>query len=170
METWRWVAGGAGAECLIILTDRSGGRHLYHQRSAGAAPREITSGEWEIASFEVDAAKRQFYFVANKSYMPERQLYRVALAGGAVQRISPETAGTNQPVWSPDFRHVASQFSSDTMPPELTLIDTAKPGRAPQVTKSPQPEFYAPTWRNPGYFQFPRHIHGLHIPVIITVT
>ncbi|MGF7147621.1 dipeptidyl-peptidase-4 [Sphingomonas zeicaulis] len=154
------VAWAPGDDGLIILTDRDGWLHLYHQRSAGAAPRQITSGEWEIASFEVDAAKRQLYFVANKSYIPERQLYRVALAGGAVQRISPETAGTNQPVWSPDFRHVASQFSSDTMPPELTMIDTAKPGRATQVTKSPQPEFYAQTWSNTGYVEFPSHVDG----------
>ncbi|AHE54012.1 S9 family peptidase [Sphingomonas sanxanigenens] len=154
------VAWAPGDDGLIILTDRDGWLHLYHQRSAGAAPRQITSGEWEIASFEVDAAKRQLYFVANKSYIPERQLYRVAVAGGAVQRISPETAGTNQPVWSPDFRHVASQFSSDTMPPELTMIDTAKPGRATQVTRSPQPEFYAQTWSNTGYVEFPSHVDG----------
>ena len=154
------VAWAPGDDGLIILTDRDGWLHLYHQRSAGGAPRQITSGEWEIASFEVDAAKRQLYFVANKSYIPERQLYRVALAGGAVQRISPETAGTNQPVWSPDFRHVASQFSSDTMPPELTMIETAKPGRATQVTRSPQPEFYAQTWANTGYVEFPSHVDG----------
>ena len=154
------VAWAPGDDGLIILTDRDGWLHLYHQRTAGTAPRQITSGEWEIASFEVDAARRQLYFVANKSYIPERQLYRVALAGGTVQRISPETAGTNQPVWSPDFRHVASQFSSDTMPPELTMIDTAKPGRATQVTKSPQPEFYAQTWSNTGYVEFPSHVDG----------
>ena len=35
---------------LIILTDRDGWLHLYHQRAAGQAPRQITSGRWRIRS------------------------------------------------------------------------------------------------------------------------
>src|SRR5690606_16291749 len=62
-----WAPGDRG---LVILTDRDGWLHLYHQEIAGSAPRQITRGEWEIESFEVDDVNAQIYFVANKSYIP----------------------------------------------------------------------------------------------------
>ncbi len=152
-----WAPGDRG---LIILTDRDGWLHLYHQENAGSAPRQVTRGEWEIESFEVDDVNAQIYFVANKSYIPERQLYRVALAGGEIQRVSPDTPGTHVPTYSPDFRYIASFFTNDTTPPELFVIDRARPGEATQVTRSPQPEFYRQTWANIGYVEFPSHVDG----------
>jgi dipeptidyl-peptidase-4 len=155
-----WAPGDRG---LVILTDRDGYLHLYHQETARSAPRQITRGEWEIESFEVDARNNRLYFVANESYLPERQLYRVALAGGAIERVSPETPGTHAPTWSPDFLHVASSFTNDTTPPELFLIDLDRPRRATQVTRSPQPDFYRQTWANIGYVEFPSHVDGTRL-------
>ncbi|WP_346245339.1 S9 family peptidase [Sphingomonas rustica] len=158
------VAWAPGDDGLIILTDRDGWLQLYHQKKAGETPRQITSGKWEIASFEVDRAKRQLYFVANKSYLSDRQLYRVPVAGGTIQQISGPAPGTHEPVYSPDFRRIADWYSNDTTPPELYLVDTAKPAAKPvQVTKSPQPDFYTQTWANIGYFEFPSHVDGVNL-------
>lgn len=154
------VAWAPGDDGLIVLTDRDGWLHLYHQRKAGDTPRQITQGEWEVEAFTVDRKKGDLYFTANESYLAERQIYRVPVVGGAVERISGPTPGTHQPVYSPDFRHVADWFSNDATPPELFLIDTAKPGKAAQVTKSPQPDFYTQTWANVGYVEFPSHVDG----------
>ena len=159
---WR-VAWAPGDRGLVILTDRDGYLHLYHQASARSRPRQITRGEWEIESFEVDAANDRLYFVANESYLPERQLYRVSMRGGAIERVSPATAGTHAPVYSPDFRHIASFFTNDTTPPELLLIDLAQPRQATQVTRSPLPEFYQQTWANIGYVEFPSHVDGTRL-------
>lgn len=155
-----WAPGDDG---LIILTDRDGWLHLYHQRAAGEKPRQLTSGNWEIASFNVDAAHGQLYFLANESYLPERQIYRVPAKGGAIQRVSAATPGTYEPVFSPDFRHAASMFTNDTTPPELVLTDLSRPGSNTQVTKSPQPEFYRQTWANIGYVEFPSHVDGTNL-------
>ncbi len=157
---WK-VAWAPGDNGLILLTDRDGWLHLYHQPSAKAKPRQITSGKWEIASFEVDAAHNQLYFVSNQSYLSDRQLYRVPVAGGRIERVSTAAAGTNEPVYAPDFRHAANFYTNDATPGELYLLDLAKPGAATQVTKSPQPEFYAQTWANIGYVEFPSHVDGL---------
>ncbi len=157
------VAWAPGDQGLVILTDRDGYLHLYHQRRAGAAPRRITQGEWEIESFEVDAASRQLYFVSNQSYLPERQLYRVPFAGGRVERVSPETPGTHVPVYSPDFRRVASFFTNDQTPPELFVIDLAERRQAQQVTRSPRPEFFEQTWANIGYVEFASHVDGTRL-------
>ncbi|MFW2852192.1 prolyl oligopeptidase family serine peptidase [Sphingomonas sp. TX0543] len=159
---WK-VAWAPGDDGLIILTDRDGWLQLYHQRRAAEAPRQITRGNWEIASFEVDAKNRQLYFVANESALSDRQLYRVSVAGGPIERISGAAAGTHEPVYSPDFRRIADWYSNDTTPPELHLIDTAKPGRAVQVTRSPQPDFYTQTWADVRYVQFPSHVDGVNL-------
>jgi len=155
-----WAPGDDG---LIILTDRDGWLQLYHQATAKAKPRQLTSGKWEIASFNVDVGRGQLYFLANESYLPERQIYRVSAKGGAIQRVSPATPGTYEPVFSPDFRHAASLFTNDTTPPELVLTDLSKPGSAAQVTKSPPPEFYRQTWANIGYVEFPSHVDGINL-------
>jgi dipeptidyl-peptidase-4 len=152
-----WAPGDDG---LIILTDRDGWLHLYHQQAVGAAPRQITRGEWEIASFAVDRRRRQLYFVANKSYLSDRSLYRVPLAGGAVQPVGPQGHGTHEPVYSPDFANIADWYSNDTTPPELHVIDTRRPGRNVQVTTSPRPEFTTQTWARVGYIEFSSHVDG----------
>jgi dipeptidyl-peptidase-4 len=156
---WR-VAWAPGDRGLIILTDRDGYLHLYHKETAQSAPRQITHGEWEIESFAVDARGDRIYFLANESHLAERQLYRVALAGGAIERVSPATPGTHAPVYSPDFRRIASFFTNDTTPPELFVIDPDRPDQATQVTRSPQPEFSRQTWADIGYVEFASHVDG----------
>lgn len=157
------VAWAPGDDGLIILTDRDGWLQLYHQRQAGQAPRQITSGKWEIAAFEVDAKRRQIYFTANESALQDRQLYRVPVAGGKIERISGPAGGTHEPVYSPDFSRIADWYSNDDLPPELFVIDTARPGKAVQVTKSPQPDFYTQTWAQTRYVQFPSHVDGMNL-------
>ncbi|MDZ3831640.1 MAG: prolyl oligopeptidase family serine peptidase [Sphingopyxis sp.] len=163
------VAWAPGDDGLIILTDRDGWLHLYHQRRAGDTPRQITDGRWEIASFDVDAKRGQLYFTANKSHLADRQLYRVPFAGGAVEQISGRAAGTHEPVYSPDFRHIADWYSNDATPPELYLIDTAKPAATKKVTASPQPAFYRQTWANIGYAEFPSHVDGTNLVARISL-
>jgi dipeptidyl-peptidase-4 len=157
------VAWAPGDDGLIILTDRDGWLHLYHQKKAGQKPRAITSGKWEIASFAVDRRNRQLYFTANKSYLSDRQLYRVPAAGGPVVQVAPAGHGTHDPVYSPDFAHIADWYSNDTTPPELHMIDTRRPGASVQVTKSPRPEFYGQTWARIGYIEFPSHVDGVNL-------
>ncbi len=159
---WR-VAWAPDDNGLVILTDRDGYLHLYHQENAGSAPRQLTRGEWEIESFEVDADNQRIYFVANESHIAERQIYRVSLADGAIERVSPDTPGTHAPVWSPGFRHAASFFTNDTTPPELLVIDLARPRQAAQVTRSPQPDFDRQTWANVSYVEFPSHVDGVRL-------
>lgn len=158
---WK-VAWAPGDNGLIILTDRDGWLQLYHQTSARAKPRQITRGNWEIAKFQVDTARNQIYFVSNQSYLSDRQIYRVPVAGGKIERVSTAAAGTNEPVFAPDFQHAASFYTNDATPGELFLLDLARPGVATQVTKSPQPEFYQQTWANVGYVEFPSH-DGLNL-------
>jgi dipeptidyl-peptidase-4 len=158
---WRaaWAPGDDG---LIIQTDRDGFYHLYHQAKAGAKPRALTSGEWEIASFEVDSDHGQIYFVANESHLSERQLYRVSIDGGDVVQLTPEP-GTWDPTFAPDFSRVALDFSSDVSPPDLYVRDLVQEGDVHRVTHSPRPGFEDYAWARVSYPEFESHIDGMKV-------
>lgn len=148
---------------LILLTDRDGYLHLYHQRLAGAEPQALTSGKWEISDFKADPVNGWIYFLANKSHLAERQIYRVSIKGGDVERVSSETAGTHQPAFSSDMHHAATFFSNDATPMELYVIDLGDK-KTTRVTQSPRPEFYQQTWADIGYVEFNSHVDG--VPLI----
>lgn len=146
-------------EGLIILTDKDGYLHLYHQRTASGKAVMLTSGDWEISDFAVADASRQVYFRANKAQGAERQLYRVSLDGGEITRVSGEQAGTHNIVFAPDMLSAASVFSSDKTPPDLYVINLEK--RSTQrVTTSPSAAFQKQSWAEVRYIHFKSHVDG----------
>lgn len=142
---------------LIILTDQGGYLHLYHHKNANSIPTKLTSGDWEIASFQVNHKEGSVYFLANESQLAERQIYRVSLDGGAIDRISPSTPGTHQFKLSPDMKHAASLFSSDSKPMELYVLELNNKATT-QVTHSPRPAFYQYAWADISYIEFNSHL------------
>lgn len=152
---------------LIILTDKDGYLHLYHQRVAQGPLTPITKGTWEIFSFEVDAAHNQAYFIANKASLPEQQLYRLSLNGGDVVRVSNATPGTHEVTFNADFSRAASIFSNDDTPIELYDIDLGSL-KTSAVTKSPLKSFYQQPWNPVIYEHFDSKRDGL--PLIARIT
>lgn len=153
---WK-VAWAPGDDGLIILTDRDGFYHLYHQREADGPLRTITKGTWEIESFSIDGASAMAYFVANEVHPAERHIYRVPLAGGAVERLS-QRSGTHKPVYAPDFHTAAVRFSNDTTPPDLYLNLLVEGQEAQRITHSPLDRFDGYEWAEVRYPRFGSHI------------
>ncbi len=158
---WRaaWAPDDDG---LIVQTDRDGFYHLYHVPEAGATPRALTSGAWEISSFSVSAAGEWLYFLANRSHHAEQNLYRVPAGGGDFERVSPE-AGTWEPEFAPGYRHVAYLYTHDLKPAEVYLqaLDAEQPLH--RVTHSPREDFDRYAWAQVRYLDFPSHIDGVTI-------
>lgn len=155
-----WSAAWApGDEGLVVLSDRDGWFHLYHQPAADAPARQLTSGNWEIASFEVDSASGDIYFLANEAHPSEIQVYRVGLEGGEIERIS-RKPGTHSPVFSPDFTLAADRFSNDTTPPDLYVEDLAGDDETVRVTDSPLPAFDGIPLAEVSYVEFDSHVDG----------
>ncbi|UAK25131.1 prolyl oligopeptidase family serine peptidase [Sphingomonas nostoxanthinifaciens] len=153
------VAWAPGDKGLILLSNRDGYNHLYSLPAAGAAPRQITRGPWEIESFTVDAKRRMLYFTSDQAAFQERQAYRVPIAGGAVERLT-SAPGTHAPVYSPDFGHVADRFSDDLTPPELYVAPVAAHATFARVTHSPLPAFAQQRWATVRYVDFQSHVDG----------
>lgn len=159
---WRvqWAPGDDG---LIILTDVDGYLHLHHHPEGDAPSRQLTRGEWEISDFTVDRDSGWIYFLANESHLADRQIYRVGVDGGEIERVSGAEPGTHEPVYAPGFTHAASVFTNDDAPPELYLIDLARPGEQTRITRSPRDAFYEKTWADIGYVEFDSHIDGTRL-------
>jgi dipeptidyl-peptidase-4 len=155
---WR-VAWAPGDEGLVILTDRDGTLHLYHQSNAQAELRALTSGDWEIASFRVDSAENRIYFLANRSHLADKQLYRIAMAGGDIERVTDGSNGTHQPVFSADMRHVASLFSDDLTPHDLYHVNLETRSTT-RITHSPHADFDRQQWAQVRYINFPSRHDG----------
>jgi len=155
---WRaaWAPGDDG---LVMLTDRDGYYHLYHVPEAGAEPRAITAGAWEIWSFHVDSASGLLYFIANRDHLAERHLYRVPVSGGDIERLT-TAAGHWDPQFAGDFSHVALTHSSDTLPPDLYALSLSGAADATRITHSPTPAFDEYTWAEADYITYPSDRDG----------
>ena len=150
---------------LIILTDKDGYLHLYHQSNAGGELKALTSGQWEINTFAVDHINEYIYFTANKAHLAERQLYRVKLnnpSNSNIERISPATPGTHQFKLSPDQNQATSLFSHDSKPMELYVTDLNN-SITTQITDSPLPAFHQIPWAHISYVEFESHLDGTHL-------
>lgn len=156
----RWRAAWAPRdEGLIILTDKDGYYHLYHQPGAEGPLRQLTQGSWEIASFRVDPKGERIFFVANEAHPAERQLYSVGMSGGKITRLTANT-GTYDPTYATDFRGIALLHTSDTSPVELAVLSPVKSGAERRVTHSPLPKFDTLPWAKVTYPEFRSHVDG----------
>nr|WP_180882876.1 prolyl oligopeptidase family serine peptidase [Mesorhizobium loti] len=135
---------------LILLTNRDGYNHLYRLPGAGAAPEQITDGDWEIESFQLDADRATIHFTANLPHNADRSLHKVPVAGGKLKAVT-TGHGTHQPVYSPDFAWVADRFSDDLSPPELYLRSLDSAGAETRLTHSPLPAFRQKRWAEVRY-------------------
>ncbi|TDR17563.1 prolyl oligopeptidase family serine peptidase [Marinicella litoralis] len=151
------VAWAPNDDGLIIMTDRDGYLHLYHQRSADSKAEALTHGNWEIASFEVDHNNEKIYFIGNKSHLAERQIYSVSMTGNDIKRISAAEPGSHQMSFSTDKQYITTLFSSDNKPLELYVINLNSM-QTTQITDSPQPLFHQLPWANISYIEFNSHL------------
>lgn len=154
-----WAPEDAG---LIILSDRGGWYHLYHQSRPGGELRRLTDGAWEVNDFAVDADGGRVYFRANKDHRAERQIYRVAVEGGEIERIS-RRAGTHDPVYAPGFAHALDRFSNDVTPPDLLLHRLDSLGDTERVTNSPLADFDGYRLAEVRYHSFDSHVDGAEL-------
>ncbi|NQT26473.1 S9 family peptidase [candidate division KSB1 bacterium] len=106
---------------FIWLSERSNWNHAYLCDLNGRVIRPLTSGNWNVTEvLHLDEEDGWLYFRGTKTSPLERQLYRVSLDGGPVQRISDET-GTHSVQFSDDGRYYLDVFSSIDTPPRTTL-------------------------------------------------
>ena len=109
---------------FVWHSEADGYRHLYLHKNTGELVRQITSGDWEVASFSgIDEKKGVIYFTSTIASPLERQLYAISYTSRQPQqpkRIS-NAAGTHSINLSDDARYYIDTFASAMTPPVVTL-------------------------------------------------
>jgi len=106
---------------ILWSSERSGFEHLYLLSEDGAQATALTSGDWPVDGvLAVDEAAGQVYFGAGKDSPTDAQVYRVPLAGGAVERLS-KSDGTHAASFAKNASVYVDSWSNPNTPPQLEL-------------------------------------------------
>jgi len=159
-----WAPDGRG---VYFTSDRRDDYHVWYAPLDDGAPRAVTSGGWAVFGFSVTPAG--LFVTGNAGRAEERHLWHVPLGGGAPRRIT-RHAGTHTVTVSPDGRWGADLFSSDSVPPDVHLLDArASDDGGRRVTTSPLPEFARYRFTPAQYVTFPSRADGatLHARLLL---
>ncbi len=106
---------------ILWNSERSGHEHLYVLSEDGARATALTSGDWPVDSvLAVDEDAGQVYFAAGKDSPTDMQIYRVPLAGGAIERLS-KADGLHSASFARNASVYVDNWSNPTTPPQLEL-------------------------------------------------
>lgn len=105
---------------LLWSSERSGYEHLYLIDADGAATA-LTSGDWPVDSvLAVDEDAGLVYFAAGKDSPTQSAVYRVPLAGGAIERLS-DIDGWHSATFAGNASVYVDNWSNPATPPQLSL-------------------------------------------------
>ena len=161
------LAWGPDGRGLYFTSDRRDDYHVWYAPLGGAAPRPVTTGPWAVFGFTV--TPHDIFVTTNAGRTEERHLWRVPLGGGPPRRVS-RHPGTHTATVSPDGRWAADLFSSDTVPPDLHVLDAqGVEGTGRRVTTSPLPDFARYRFTAARHVTFPSRADGamLHARLLL---
>jgi dipeptidyl aminopeptidase/acylaminoacyl peptidase len=160
-DAWVREAGGGGSDersfgwlpdqhHLWFLAERDGWMHLYSLDATAEHPaaRQLTQGRWEIAGLSLSPDKKTFYITSTEAHPGERQVYAMAIDGGARTKLTSMT-GANAAEISPDDRTFGIIYSYSTKPPEVYMMPNRPGAAAQQVTTTPTAEWRSHKWADP---------------------
>ena len=121
-------------EQFLWATERDGFMHLYLYARDGTLLRQLTQGDWMIDSsawdlltpgrpVHVDPSGTWAYFTTTRTSPLERQIERLNIATGEIERVSSEP-GFHLASLSADGRYLVDQYSTVETPPITRIIKT----------------------------------------------
>ena len=114
-----WLDDGS----FLWFSERSGFKHLYRYRADGTLIGAVTSGRWPVRTlYGVDQARNALYFGAGTQRHIDTDIYRVALDGSALRRVS-RTEGTHRANFNPSFSRYIDVWNDVTTPTQVRLHD-----------------------------------------------
>jgi len=150
--------GWANNDTIYYLSEASGFMHLYEVPFVGGAPKQLTSGKWEVDSAVLSDDKKSFFLTTSEESPFVRHLYRIPVGGGASTKLT-SMDGDNEAVVSPDGDAVANVYSYTNKPPELYV-------GGKRVTTSPAPDFANYQWLDVPIVRVPAR-DGVEVPARI---
>jgi dipeptidyl-peptidase 4 len=112
---------------FLMLSDRTGWKHIYHYDMNGKLINSVTSGNYTVIGIqEIDEKKQELVFIARgKENSARRDLYTVKLNGKNLKRL---TAGDymHNATASPNKTFTATLFQNVNTPPTLGVVNVKK--------------------------------------------
>jgi dipeptidyl aminopeptidase/acylaminoacyl peptidase len=148
----------ADSRTLWFLSEASGYSHLYLKRLDEGRSRALTQGEFVVREPVIDPQERYAYVVANREHPGSYRVYRVALDGGELQRVT-ELDGVSSFTLSPDSRHLLVLRSWFDRHPELYVGPSDGSSALKQLTDTVSDRYAAIDWTVPEIVAVPSS-HG----------
>jgi len=167
-----WI-GGPCSECggwlegarMWYVSEADGFSHLYTIAADGTGRQQLTKGRWEVRDVDLSPDERWFYLHTNQVSPFEQHLYRMPIAGGALEKITSKT-GKHAGVLSPDGQLLADVYSYVNRPPDLFLLRNRAGAEMSQLTLSPSAEWLSFPWIVPELVMIPAS-DGAQVPAHI---
>lgn len=107
----------------LLMSDKSGWRHIYAYDLNGKLIKQLTTGNWTVNEISyVDEKNGWVYFIARKENSTRTDLYKVKLDGTKFQRL---TFGdyNHRVALSPDASYFITTYSNISTPAKVALVD-----------------------------------------------
>ncbi len=110
---------------FYISSERSGYSHLYlHDMKTGKELHPITSGNYDVVSLlGYHPATKRFYYIAADESPTRRNVFSVDIDGKKPVKISSQQ-GTNQAVFSCNYKYFINYYSNANTPLKVGLYNT----------------------------------------------
>jgi dipeptidyl-peptidase-4 len=106
---------------FLLLSERTGYKHLYHYHADGKLKQVVTSGPWDLRKLHrLDESEGWLSFSGTQHGWLGSNLYRVRLDGRDLQRLTKED-GTHTISYSPNGKHFLDAWSTHHTPPRISL-------------------------------------------------
>lgn len=106
---------------FIITSEQDGYNHLYHYNEEGKLIKQITKGDFEVNKVYLnDESENTIYYQSNELSVYNKNVFSLNYLTNEKILLTTEN-GTNNAVFSKDFKHYINTFSSTTIPPKISL-------------------------------------------------
>ncbi len=138
---------------LWYLSEESGYSHLYTIAASGKSTA-LTRGTFEVSHPHLSADGKWFYLRANAEAPYSYDLYRIAVGGGDLQRIT-HLKAIDGFALSPDDRQLLVLHSTAYLPPQLAVTSANGGASVRDLTDTRTAEFKAMQWQQPEIVAVP---------------
>ncbi len=111
---------------FYMMSERSGYKRLWlHDMKTGKSIRPLTPGNYDVTEFlGYHPATKRFYYVAADESPLRRNVFSAGIDGKKPVKIS-SRSGTNDAVFSKNYRYFINEYSNADTPPRIELYDAA---------------------------------------------
>ncbi len=115
-----------GSNRFVWVSRRDGFNHLYLYDFQGNILKQLTTGNWEVSSFDgFSADGKNLFYVSNEGNPIGQQISRIELSSGKTYRLS-ATDGVHRSIPCVSGKFVLDVYSSPQTPRGIVLIPVKK--------------------------------------------